>query len=208
MEAALFVPVAFIIGFLLGKERREREENQGEAAVRCSLVRLCRGSTSHVLNNVTLRHGDGTTQIDHVLITERGVLVIETKHYRGWIFANANSSTWTQVIYKVKNRFQNPLYQNSKHVRAVRKLLDFLPKEYINGAVVFTGDAQFKTAIPGNVIRLHQLESHARGFHFGTLSENRIQFCVGRLECHRFEITGRTDVAHQRYLERRFGVVD
>jgi len=37
------------------------------------------------------------------------------------------------------------------------------------------------------------------------LTENRLQFCVGRLECHRKLISGQTDVEHQAYLNRKFG---
>ncbi len=34
-----------------------------------------------VLNNVTLRTEEGTTQIDHVLVAPTSTFVIETKHY-------------------------------------------------------------------------------------------------------------------------------
>lgn len=37
----------------------------------------------HLLNHLTLPVGDGTTQIDHVLVSRFGVFVIETKDYRG-----------------------------------------------------------------------------------------------------------------------------
>ena len=208
MEVAIFLVMLLAFGFCFGKKRREREENVGEAAVRRLLVAYCRQSTSHVLNNVTLKFSDGTTQIDHILITENGVLVIETKHYKGWIFADKRNRKWTQVIYRVKHSFQNPIHQNLKHVHALQQLLDFLPKEHIRGVVVFTGDANFKTSIPAGVLRVSQLRDYVSNLRFGSLSENRVQFCVGRIECQRLEITGITDVEHQRYLERKFGSVN
>src|SRR5260370_6228511 len=55
-----------------------------------------------LLNNVTFENGNETTQIDHVLVAETGIFVIETKHYKGWIFGSPNSRSWTQVIYKHK----------------------------------------------------------------------------------------------------------
>ena len=73
------------------------------------------------MNNITLEYGEGTTQIDHILFTQNGILVIETKHMKGWIFANENK-TWTQVIYKWKNKFQNPLIQNKLHTNAVNRV--------------------------------------------------------------------------------------
>ena len=68
------------------------------------------------MNSVTLRRNDGTTQIDHILISRYGVYVIETKNYKGWIFANPGHSMWTQVIFKRKFRFRNPIHQNFGHV--------------------------------------------------------------------------------------------
>jgi len=194
------------VGFSLGKKRKAKKENQGEALVRKVLTAYCRNSTAHTLNNLTLQYGDGTTQIDHVLITQNGILVIETKHYTGWIFAHEKQKQWTQVIYKVKSKFQNPIFQNSKHVRATKQLLDFIPKEQIRSLVVSTGDAQFKTEVPSGVIHINQLPSYIDDMRFGPISENRVQFCVGRLECKRLELTGKTDVEHQAYLEGKFGI--
>ena len=195
-------------GYSRGKKRIEKEENQGEAAVRKILTHYCQKSTAHLLNNVTLEYKDGTTQIDHILVTQNGIIVIETKHYSGWLFANEKQKQWTQVLFKIKHRFYNPLLQNNKHILAVQQLLDFIPKEQIQGLVVFTGDAQFKTEIPQNVIQASQLEVYVDGIRFGSLTENRLQFCVGRLECKRLEITGKTDVEHQAYLDMKYGEVD
>jgi hypothetical protein len=73
-------------------------ENTGEGAIRELLTRQFPGEEFHLMNNLTLPCSDGTTQIDHVLLSRYGVFVIETKHYAGWIFANTDSAKWTQVI--------------------------------------------------------------------------------------------------------------
>jgi len=52
----------------------------------------------HQMNHVTLRMDDGTTQVDHILVSRFGVFVIETKHYTGYLFANEEGQTWTQVL--------------------------------------------------------------------------------------------------------------
>lgn len=205
---SLTVVFTFVIGFYLGRKRKNRKENEGEAAVRKLLTNYCRRSTAHLLNNITLKYGDGTTQVDHILLTQNGILVIETKKYTGWIFAHEKQKEWTQIIYKVKNRFQNPILQNRKHVRAVQKLLNFIPKEQVQGLVVFTGDATFKTEIPSNVIDLHQLEKYVDKIRLGSLAENMLQYCIGCLEYKRLELTEKTDIEHQNYLERKFGTID
>ena len=63
----------------------------------------------HLIKNVTLRTEDGTTQIDHIIVSRYGVFVVETKNMKGWIFGNPNEKTWTQKIYKHSSKFQNPL---------------------------------------------------------------------------------------------------
>jgi restriction system protein len=204
--ALLAILVSVLFGYHIGKKRKEKEENEGEAIVRKILTGYCEVSTAHLLNNVTLPYKDGTTQIDHILITQNGIIVIETKNYSGWIFANSEQKEWTQVKYKLKFRFQNPIFQNYLHVSAVQDLLDFIPKNQIQSLVVFTGDAEFKTDIPSDVIHLNQLTSYIDSIRLGSITENRVQFCVGRIECKRFELTAKTDVEHQKYLESKFGV--
>ena len=158
------------------------------------------------ISNITLRLQDrSTTQIDHILISGKGVFVIETKHYTGWIFASANSKVWTQVIYKIKNKFQNPLLQNYKHVKAVQGVLEFIEPKYIYNIVVFSGDAVFKNIKPDNVYYKNELISAIEAFPNNVLSLNRVQFCVGRLEYNRLQLTHETDIEHQMYLMQKFG---
>ncbi|MGB5234491.1 MAG: nuclease-related domain-containing protein [Candidatus Macondimonas sp.] len=197
--------VALAIGFGLGRFRRTAFENQGEAAVRRALTQNFTGTSYHLMNNITLPSGDGTTQIDHVLVSKSGIFVIESKHYSGWIFANASSPTWTQVTVKQKFKFQNPLRQNYKHIKVIQQVLDFVPSEHIHSLVAFTGDAEFKTERPTGVFDVMGLVRHIRQFTSEVLTENRLQFCVGRLECHRKLISGQTDVEHQAYLNRKYG---
>lgn len=200
--------IGVVVGYTLGRTRRITEENRGEAAVRRLLTQAFRDERYHLLNNVTLPYLDGTTQIDHVLVARTGVFVIESKHYSGWIFGDSRSPKWTQVIYSKKSRFQNPLRQNSKHVTAVRKLLDFLPPDHVHSIVVFTGNAEFKTPCPSGVIYLGKLVGHISEFTEDVMSQNRMEFCVGRLEARRRLISGRTDVEHIAFLDRKFGRAD
>lgn len=104
----------------------------------------------HLLKNVTLPTEDGTTQIDHIIVSVYGVFVVETKNLKGWIFGSPNQKMWTQQIFKHKNQFQNPLHQNYKHSKTLQSLLS-LEENQIHSVVVFIGDSTFKTAMPDNV---------------------------------------------------------
>ena len=204
--AMVFV-VGILIGYTIKKSYRYRlllHQNRGEASVRKVIVSNFKVPNYYLLNNITVPFQDGTTQIDHVLISTKGVFVLETKDYSGWIFANEKSRQWTQVIYRVKNRFQNPIHQNYKHVKVIQDLLDFLPKEHVHSLVVFSGSAVFKSDMPKGVVYLDQLTNYMGRFQDDVISLNRVEFCVGRLECKRYEITKTTDVQHRAYLAKKY----
>jgi hypothetical protein len=210
VTSLLYILLAFAIGFALGRYRASsyHYQNRGEAL----LTRVVRTHFTppdyHLLNHVTLPLKDGTTQVDHILVSRFGIYVIETKDYKGWIFANPKQANWTQVIYKSKFKFQNPIFQNLRHVRAVQDLLDFLPPEAVRSAVVFTGAAEFKTDVPPSVYSLPRFVDHVRENTVEVMSLNRMQFCVGRLETARLAISGKTDLEHIQSLERRHGSAD
>lgn len=202
----LYVFLAFVVGAAVGgRVRAVVFQNRSEALVTRELAANFKAPDYHLLNHLTVRLADGTTQIDHVLVSRFGVFVIETKDYKGWIFASANQRDWTQVLFKQKFRFQNPLLQNLRHVRAVRELLDFLPPEAVRSAVVFTGSAEFKAGIPEGVYDLSGLVDYIRQQRDELMSLNRMHFCVGRLEAMRLAISGATDVEHVQSLQRRHG---
>ena len=202
----------FVLGVLIGlitknsyRYRVLLNQNRGEAIVRKLITSNFKSPSFHLLNNITIPFQDGTTQIDHILISTKGVFVIEIKHYSGWIFANEKSKQWMQSIYRVKNQFQNPIHQNFRHIKAIQQLLDFLPKEQIHSIVVFSGSAEFKTPVPNGVFYLHQLINHFNSFQDDVISSNRLEFCVGRLECKRYELTKTTDIQHRAFLDKKFG---
>lgn len=160
----------------------------------------------HLLNHVTLPLENGSTQVDHILVSRFGIFVIETKDHGGWIFGGADDRYWTQVFYGNKFRFQNPLHQNRGHVRAIRQLLEFLSPDAFRALVVFTGDAKFKTKVPAGVLTVNELIAYIQNQTFEVMSFNRLQFCVGRLETARLSISKETDVAHIQRIRRRFGI--
>ncbi|MEX0604990.1 MAG: nuclease-related domain-containing protein [Marinobacter sp.] len=108
--------------------------------------------TYHLIRNITLPTEDGTTQIDHIIVSPFGVFVVETKNMKGWIFGSAHQPQWTQKIFRHSQKFQNPLRQNYKHVKTLQTLLG-LTDSQIHSLVVFVGDATFKTEMPTNVTK-------------------------------------------------------
>ena len=207
MNNLSYALVGLVVGYVLAyvTHRVFSHQNRGEALVTRTLQSNFSAPDHHLLNHITLKHRGWTTQVDHILVSRYGVFVIETKDYSGWIFANAKHDTWTQVMFRAKFKFQNPIRQNYRHLQAVQELLDFVPADAIQSVVVFAGNAEFKTDMPDGVFTIGQLVAHLRSRTKEFLSINRVQFCVGRLETARLSVSGETDLEHVQGLQRRYG---
>jgi Nuclease-related domain len=80
------VLVALVIGFALSRYQTHGLQNRGEARLFRDLKRRFVSPEYHLVNHVTPRQNDGTTQIDRVLV-RFGIFVLENKDCKGWIFA-------------------------------------------------------------------------------------------------------------------------
>ena len=123
----------------------------GEKVTQAGVWALLDGRDYHRYNNVTLKTRNGTTQIDHIMLSRYGLFVIETKNYQGWIWGSSSQREWTQSIYGKKTRFQNPLHQNYRHTKSLAEHLG-IDHSLIHPIIWFIGDVTFKTAMPSNVL--------------------------------------------------------
>lgn len=133
-------------------------------------------------HNIIIPASNGTTQIDHLLVSPYGIFIVETKNKSGWIFGAENQAKWTQTLYGKKYSFQNPLRQT---YRQKKILAEFLPvdESYIHTVIYFVGDCKFKTQLPSNVIN-SRLGKYIKQFKDRILVPEEIDRIVGKLERH------------------------
>jgi hypothetical protein len=106
----------------------------------------------------------GLTKIDHAILTAGGILCIQTKHYNGIVFGGEDEAQWTNVDGTNKRRFLNPLIQNAGRTRALQNIVPDVP---VANLVVFTGNVEFSSPPPGNVVTVSQVDSYIAKFVFG-----------------------------------------
>lgn len=96
----------------------------GERKVRRKVGKTKEG-VQYVLNDVLFDTENKSCQIDHIVINENGVFVIETKNYSGRIYGTDGQHEWTQVLQygKVKNKLYNPVKQNQTHIYELQKII-------------------------------------------------------------------------------------
>ena len=140
MTALIILAIAIWGGaLLLNRKRPFLIGKRGENFVSRKLLEL---DSEHykVLDDLMLpsRGNTNTTQIDHIVVSDFGIFCIETKSYSGWIFGHAQQQHWTQVIYRYKKKFYNPLRQNYVHIKAVEAIVSpKYPKVPIRGFIAF-----------------------------------------------------------------------
>lgn len=99
---------------------------------------------SKTLHNIYIPYKGRTSEIDVLLIHEKGLYVFESKNYSGWIFGSADQKQWTQVLNRqTKNRFYNPIRQNATHIKAISQYLS-IERECLKSYIVFSERCELK----------------------------------------------------------------
>jgi restriction system protein len=153
-----------------------------------------------LLPNVILPTEDGTTQIDHVIVSRYGIFVIETKNMKGWIFGSPQQKTWTQKIYRNTTKFQNPLHQNYKHTQTLQAALG-LDSDKVFSVVVFVGGSTFKTAMPDNVVYAGGYIRFIKSKTQPLLSDREVLDICTRLQSGRLTPSIRTHIDHVKHVK-------
>ncbi|TVR34081.1 MAG: NERD domain-containing protein [Balneolaceae bacterium] len=151
-------------------------------------------------HNVIIPSKNGTTQIDHLLVSPFGLFIVETKNKRGWIFGSGNQRIWTQSLYGNNYSFQNPLRQTFRQKKILSEFLD-INESIIHAVIYFVGDCKFKTELPSSVIK-SRLGKYIKKFNDRVIPPEESSRIVGALEQHIAEslLTTRD---HSRSLRKR-----
>ncbi|HAS6641612.1 TPA: nuclease, partial [Vibrio parahaemolyticus] len=153
-----------------------------------------------LIKDVTLPTNDGTTQVDHIVVSKYGIFVVETKNIKGWIFGSARQKHWTQKIYRHSSKFQNPLHQNYKHIKALETLLG-CSEEHLHSVIVFIGDSTFKTEMPPNVTYARGSIRYIQQFNEIVFSDKdyaRLTESINQIKLKRGIIT---DLKHRKHVK-------
>lgn len=130
--------LVFIIVMRWKSGRAARKGKRGERIVSKELRRLKQRDTI-ILNNVLLPASNGrTSQIDHIVISTRGIFVIETKSLAGRITGSEHAQYWTQHLSTQSRQLYNPILQNKGHIRVLSRILPDIDSDLFVSMLVFT----------------------------------------------------------------------
>lgn len=131
----------FILYKILRRVLTKSTGQKGELAVAKKLRKLPEDKYL-VINDLLLHNNGYSSQIDHVVVSQYGVFVIETKNFQGDIMGGPNSEMWTQNIYGSKSYFRNPILQNLGHITAIRKVIGDKNQIQFQNIVLFSERAR------------------------------------------------------------------
>jgi Nuclease-related domain len=97
----------------------------------------------------------GFIHIDHLLLTPRGVLVLDTRRVAGLIFGGDQMSDWTVMGRGRRFTFDNPQPALYDRIAAVKALTGDVPVE---GRLLFSNVGKFTKGIPKWVLMLDGIE--------------------------------------------------
>lgn len=93
-----------------------------------------------LVTNLYLPKANGeTTEIDLLMLSEKGIYVFESKNYSGWIFGDEKNKNWTQTLQnKQKNSFYNPIWQNKGHITALKAVSEINENNFYKSFIIFS----------------------------------------------------------------------
>jgi len=102
------------------------------------------------LQNVLLPDGmGGQIQVEHLLLTANGLVVIDVKEFEGTIFAGERMAEWTVIGQRGRFTFPNPLGTLYDRVAALKQIVRDVP---VVGFVLFGAGADFTKGRPKDVV--------------------------------------------------------
>ena len=97
---------------------------------------------------------EGEIQIDQLLLTSKGLLILEIKEVQGTVFGSDKMSDWTVIAEERRFTFPNPQPALYDRVAAVKQIVREVP---VSGRVLFLEGAEFTKGVPSMVCDLDEL---------------------------------------------------
>src|SRR5271170_4805210 len=161
--ALLFLGAASFLGVRAFRRRSRRR------SLLARLERIAFGAAHQVLVPDGM---GGFIHIDHLLLTPRGVLVLDTRRVAGLIFGGDQMSEWTVMGRGHRYTFDNPQPALYDRIAAVKAIVGDVPVE---GRLLFSNVGKFTKGIPKWVVMLGGMEVEFpvvdRGIHSALADE-------------------------------------
>ncbi len=155
-RVVLFLMGLGLISWILPTLKAQWKGRKGEKLVRHKLAQ--EGATA--MHDVIFPRGNGDklAQVDHVVLTQSEIVILETKDWNGTFTDPGSGKNWVQRMgYKYPRTYyrHSPVEQNKGHHHVLSRIIGSPWK--LTDLVVMAGDCQFPAGLPDHVILLRDL---------------------------------------------------
>lgn len=147
MLLAIAAVVALILWFIV---RRRQQRTRTLASVLNNIA------FERIEGLIIPKADEGEIQIDHLVLTAQGLLIIDIKDVQGNVFGSDKMEHWTVISNDKRFTFNNPQPALYDRIAAVRQVVRQVP---VAGKVLFLDGANFTKGVPGMVANLDELQA-------------------------------------------------
>ena len=156
-EQWVLVAAAVVLGILIGIAVTLSWRWYGRRRERIRRKRRIEAVSIDHLRNVAVPDGSGgTLHIDYVLLTVRGVLLLDVRDVVGNVFGSDPMIEWTVMHAGRRQTFPNPQGPLYDRIAALKTIVGDLP---IEGRVMFGKGSSFPKGLPRLTLREESLEA-------------------------------------------------
>lgn len=119
-------------------------------------LRLLPKNQYFILNDIMLEINNQTHQIDHVVVSNYGIFIIETKQYNGYITGGEYDKKWKKKSGKKIYYFQNPIHQNYGHLKAIQEAKN-IEEDKLIPIVCIPSRAKVQVNVKSHVVSIYKL---------------------------------------------------
>jgi len=171
--AWILIGCALVLGFVLALVWRWYRRYRARRALRAAVTA---GSADYLMDSLVPDGMGGAYHVDFLLLTLRGVVVIDLRDVPGNIFGGDQMAEWTVMDGPHRFTFTNPQGALYDRVAAVKAVAGDVPVE---GRIVFTRRGTFPKGLPKWTLMLDALRSEFPAADFETPAESGARYREG-----------------------------
>jgi hypothetical protein len=169
----LLIVAAAALGFLLFWAWRWYRQYRARKVLHAAVTTGC---ADHLVDSLVPDGMGGSFHVDFLLLTLRGVVVIDLRDVKGNIFGGDQMAEWTVMDGARRFTFTNPQSALYDRIAAVKALAGEVPVE---GRIVFTRRGQFPKGLPKWTLMLDALRAEFPAADFESPADTMGRFREG-----------------------------
>jgi hypothetical protein len=167
------IALAAGLGFAAAWIWRWYRQYRGRKALRAAVTA---GAADHLINSLVPDGMGGSYHVDFLLLTLRGVVVIDLRDVKGNIFGGDQMAEWTVMDGAQRFTFTNPQSSLYDRIAAVKAVAGDVPVE---GRIVFTRRGKFPKGLPKWTLMIDALRSEFPAADFESPADSGRRFRDG-----------------------------